>query len=234
MTGLSVAGLRAGYTHVPILHGISLSTAPGEMVGVFGANGAGKTTLLRAIAGAIQPSAGHIDLFGTNITRAAPWKRVRAGLAHVPEGRHILGPLTVADNLRVAALPAGKQAKPMEEVFELFPVLGERRDQRGGTLSGGEQQMLAVARALLARPRILLVDELSSGLAPVVARLLVDRLRRVCDAGIGIVAVEQSPSLIAHVIDRCYLLEHGNAVAEGTLAELGGAERLADTYLGVH
>jgi branched-chain amino acid transport system ATP-binding protein len=234
MNGLSVEGLRAGYTHVPILHGITLSVGPGEMVGIFGANGAGKTTLLRAIAGAIQPSAGRIDLFGRDITRAAPWKRVRAGLAHVPEGRHVLGPLTVADNLRVAALPAGKQARQIEEVFELFPVLGARQDQRGGTLSGGEQQMLAVARSLMARPRVLLVDELSSGLAPVVARMLVDRLRRVCDEGTGIVAVEQSPSLIAHVIDRCYLLEHGTTVAEGSLAELGGAERLADTYLGVH
>jgi branched-chain amino acid transport system ATP-binding protein len=234
MTGLSVTGLHAGYTHVPILHGVSLRVSTGEMVGMLGANGAGKTTLLRAISGAIKPSAGEVNLLGKTITHAAPWKRVRAGLGHVPEGRHVFGPLTVADNLRVAALPAGARALAMDEVFDLFPVLGQRKDQLSGTLSGGEQQMLALARPLMARPRMLLVDELSSGLAPVVARHLVEQLRRVCDEGIGVLVVEQSPSLIADVVDRCYLLEQGSVVAEGTLGELGGAERLADTYLGVH
>lgn len=231
---LSVNGLDVGYTRVPILNDVHLHVAPGEIVGILGANGAGKTTLLRAVAGILPRWAGSICLGDRDLSRAKPWARVRAGLAHVPEGRRVFSAMTVDDNLAVAALAArGRDGMRRDELFEIFPRLETRRRQAAGTLSGGEQQMLAIARALLTHPRLLLVDEMSAGLAPVVAHQLVTALGHIHHRGIGVVLVEQSPELIAEVVDRVYLLERGRVASEGTITELGGADGIAASYLGL-
>jgi branched-chain amino acid transport system ATP-binding protein len=206
----------------------------GEMVGVLGANGAGKTTLLRTIAGALRCWTGTITVGGLDLRRLPEWERVKLGLAHVPEGRRVFPAMTVEDNLLVAALVAGRRAPRPTEMYELFPVLGSRRRQLAGTLSGGEQQMLAIGRALMTRPAFLLVDEMSAGLAPVVVQQLVASIAALRDRGdMGVLVVEQSPQVIASVVDRVYLFEQGEVVGAGALDDVGGAHLLADLYLGV-
>lgn len=235
-TLLGVYDLSCGYTNVPVLRQVNVEIRQDEVVGLLGANGAGKTTLLRAVAGALRVSSGAIELDGDDITRAQPWTRTRQGLAHVPEGRHIFATMTVLDNLRVAARAVRRSARPprtMEEIFSLFPILAERRDQAGGTLSGGEQQMLAIARALMSRPKVLLADELSAGLSPLITEQVFASLREIRAQGVGMLIVEQSAHYIANLVDRVYLMEQGRIVAEGTLDGLGGASRLAELYLGV-
>jgi branched-chain amino acid transport system ATP-binding protein len=211
---------------------MSLAVGPNEIVGLLGANGAGKTTVLRTIAGVLRAWRGDVRLDDASISRATPWRRVRAGIAHVPEGRHVFTAMTVQENLDVAGLVRRDPAGSRERVFELFPRLAERRRQLAGSLSGGEQQMLAIGRALMTEPRVLLVDEMSAGLAPVMAQSLVDGLVRIHDMGVGILIVEQSPELIAGIVSRVYLLERGQVVAGGTLEEIGGARAIANLYLG--
>lgn len=232
MNGLRVAGLSAGYTHVPILRGVDMSVEPGEVVGILGANGAGKTTLLRTLMGSLRAKTGTISLGDTDISRLPPDRRARAGLAHVPEGRRLFVSLTVEEHLDLAGLinPDARQAK--RRVFDLLPKLAERRRQQAGTLSGGEQQMVAIGRAMMTGPRFLLIDELSAGLAPILAQDLVEGLVRNRGA-MGVLLVEQNPHLLAEAVDRVYLIQHGTLVAEGTFASLGGADRIADLYLGV-
>ena len=226
--------LRSGYAHVPVLVDVHLRVEPGEVVGLLGANGAGKTTLLRTLAGMLPARSGSIRLGDRDLTRASPWKRVRNGLAHVPEGRRIFGAMTVDDNLKAAALVAPARRREIrDEVFALFPRLAERTNQLAGSMSGGEQQMLAVGRALMCDPTMLMVDEMSAGLAPVVAQQLVDALVDISGRGRGVLLVEQSPHLIADVVERVYLLEQGRTVTTGSFADLGGADRLAELYLGV-
>ncbi|HZQ57005.1 MAG TPA: ABC transporter ATP-binding protein [Acidimicrobiales bacterium] len=231
---LTVTGVEAGYTHVPILHGVDLTVSPGECCGVLGANGAGKTTLLRVISGTVKVWRGRVTLDGRDITKLSPWARVPLGLAHVPEGRRVFGAFTVEENLRVAGLRAPDPAARLGEAYELFPRLRERRLQRAGTLSGGEQQMLAIARALMTGPRLLIIDEMSAGLAPVIAERLTDELHRVRERGISILLVEQNPYLVAGIADRVVLLERGRVAARGSLDELGGPDALGRKYLGVH
>jgi branched-chain amino acid transport system ATP-binding protein len=232
MSGLELLDVSVGYTHAPVLHGVSLTVGPHEIVGLLGANGAGKTTLLRTVAGVLRSWRGDVRLDDVSIARATPWRRVRAGIAHVPEGRHVFTAMTVEENLDVAGLVGSDPAGTRARVVDLFPRLEERRRQLAGSLSGGEQQMLAIGRALMTEPRVLLVDEMSAGLAPVMSQSLVDGLVRIHDQGVGILIVEQSPELIAGIVSRLYLLERGRIVAGGTLEEIGGTRAIADLYLG--
>jgi branched-chain amino acid transport system ATP-binding protein len=231
-SALEVRDLTGGYTAASILRSISLEVASGEIVGLLGANGAGKTSLLRAISGTLPVCRGSVVVNGHALSGKRSWNRVRAGLVHVPEGRHIFRAMTVRENLAVAGL-VGRASTKIEEVFDLFPRLRERQSQLAGSLSGGEQQMLAIGRALMTSPSVLVVDEMSAGLAPVLVEHLVEGLIELGRRGIAILLVEQSPLLIADAVDRVYLLEHGSVVGSGTLDELGGPERLAELYLGV-
>ena len=230
MTALDVRDLTTGYLRAPVLRDVSF-TLGDEIVAVLGANGAGKTTLLRALSGNLKTWSGSVALHGDVLGRATPWTRARRGLAHVPEGRHVFGALSVEDNLDVAALTGRDRTFTKQRVFELFPRLLERRTQPAGSLSGGEQQMLVIGRALLTSPSVLLVDELSAGLAPVTARELVESLVAIHQEGVAMILVEQSPRLIADIVDRVLVLEHGTIGAQGSIDDVGGADGLADRYL---
>jgi len=230
---LRLDDVTTGYAKAPILHDVSLEVG-GAFVGVLGANGAGKTTLLRTICGELKPWRGAIELDGRPAGRMTTWKRVRAGVVHVPEGRHVFGAMTVRQNLDVAGLAGTQPARMRDHVFELFPRLAERQKQLAGSMSGGEQQMLAIGRALMCEPRLLLIDEMTAGLAPVIAQHLVASLVQIHREGIGIVVVEQSPLLIGDAVERLYLMEGGRVVGSGSLDELGGPDALAERYLGVH
>ena len=227
---LSVRNLTTGYQHASVLRDVSLEVGD-EIVALFGPNGAGKTTLLRAMSGNLRAWSGSITINERDVTRASPWRRVRLGVAHVPEGRHVFTAMTVQENLDVAGLSGRHPERIRAEIYELFPRLMERCDQAAGTLSGGEQQMLAIGRALMTEPRVLLVDEMSAGLAPIVAQQLVDGLRAVRERGLAILLVEQSPALVTDVVDRVYVLDRGEIAAAGTIEEIGGTERLASIYL---
>jgi branched-chain amino acid transport system ATP-binding protein len=230
---LVVDDLSTGYLRAPVLDRVTLRVGH-EMVAVLGANGAGKTTLLRAIAGNLKTWSGAIHMDGRDVRRISPWDRARLGIAHVPEGRHVFGPMTVRDNLDVAGIvgKARRSKVGIDDVFDLFPRLAERRSQLAGSLSGGEQQMLVVGRALMTGPRLLLVDEMSAGLAPVTARILVESLQRIHrELGVAMLLVEQSPQLIADVVDRVYVLARGTIAQEGRVADIGGVDGLAAIYL---
>jgi branched-chain amino acid transport system ATP-binding protein len=215
-----------------VLRDIELDVGSNEIVGVLGANGAGKTTLLKALSGVLPVFSGEILLDGAALRKRSPWARVQAGLAHVPEGRHVFSAMSVRENLEVAALVSKGRIK-CEEVFELFPRLHERQAQPAGSLSGGEQQMLAIGRCLMNDPKVMLIDELSAGLAPRLVETLVEGLVRLRERKLAILMVEQSPHYIMNVVDRIYLLAQGSVAGEGTLDELGGADAIADLYLGV-
>ena len=230
MSVLSVRGLTTGYLRSPVLRDVTIQVGD-EIVAVLGANGAGKTTLLRALSGDLRAWEGAVSLDGSDLLRSPSWDRVRLGLAHVPEGRHTFTAMTVADNLAVAGLVRRDAGFTRERVYELFPRLGERRNQLAGSLSGGEQQMLVVGRALMTGPRVLLIDEMSAGLAPVTARALVESLRAIREEGVAMLLVEQSPHLIADLVDRVYVLERGTVAASGTVDDIGGVDGLAAMYL---
>ena len=231
---LSAIDATTGYQRAPVVRGVSLDVGAGEVVGLLGANGAGKTTLLRLLAGALPAGEGSVRFGGDDIGGLKPWKRVAHGLAHVPEGRHVFRAMTVRENLDAAGLVrrSGVGAR-RDEVYEIFPRLRERDQQLAGSLSGGEQQMVAIARALMTGPTTLLIDELSAGLAPTVTQVLVDALDRVRERGVGMLLVEQSPHVIAGIVDRVVLLEQGRVVGRGTVDALGGIDSLADLYLGL-
>jgi len=229
---LQVESLSGGYSKAPVLRDICLQVDAGEIVALFGANGAGKTTLMRGLSGALPVCRGAVVLEGRRIDRLPIWTRAQLGLAHAPEGRQVFASMTVGENLETGAL-ARKRSTTVEEVFALFPRLAEREHQRAGTLSGGEQQMLAIGRALMSSPTVMLIDEMSAGLAPVVTERLVESLTHIRDRGVAVILVEQAPQLVEEVIDRAYLVEQGRVVAEGSLAELGGAAAIAELYLGV-
>ncbi|MGQ0432548.1 MAG: ABC transporter ATP-binding protein [Microthrixaceae bacterium] len=231
---LEVRGLHAGYGPVEVLHGIDLSVATGEVVVVLGANGAGKTTMMRAVSGTIA-RAGTVRLDGKDITRTSPDAIVRGGVAQVPQGRGTFVDLTVEDNLRVGAYTRQDDgvADDIARWFELFPRLAERRTQRAGGLSGGEQQMLAVARALMSRPRLLLCDEPSLGLAPIIVQELfaiLGRLNR--DEGLSILLVEQNANLAMEIANRAYLLETGSIVTSGDADTIRNDDAIRKAYLG--
>jgi branched-chain amino acid transport system ATP-binding protein len=229
---LDVHGLAGGYTRAPVLRDVDLHVLPDEIVAVLGANGAGKTTLLRALSGSLPICRGEVQLGDRELGRLQSWDRVKAGLVHVPEGRRVFGAMTVRENLDVARL-VRRERVPLEEVFDLFPRLAERASQLAGSLSGGEQQMLAIGRALMTAPRVLMIDEMSAGLAPLVIETLMEGLVQLRSRHTAVLLVEQSPHVLADAVDRVYLLEQGAVVGSGTLAALGGTDRIADVYLGV-
>jgi len=229
---LSVENLTGGYSRAPILRDICLEVAPGEIVALFGANGAGKTTLLRALSGALPHRSGRITLGGRRIDRLPTWTRAKLGLAHVPEGRQVFASMTVKENLEAGAV-AARRPVPVQDVYTVFPQLSARAGQPAGTLSGGEQQMVAIGRALMSSPMVMLIDEMSAGLAPLVTRHLVGELTKIRDRAVAILLVEQAPQHVVDAIDRAYLVEQGRIVAQGTIDELGGASAIAELYLGV-
>ena len=220
---IRVQGLEVRYGRLKAIRGIDLELRPGEAVGLLGANGAGKTTLLNTLSGFLAPTAGTIELFGTPPARLAPHLVVRDGLLHVSQERDLFGDLTVLDNLQLGALARGAERceENVERVFDFFPRLRERAEQRANTMSGGEQQMLAIGRALMAEPRVLLLDEPSAGLSP----FFVDEIGSILSAlrkshQLSILLVEQNMRLAARIIDRFYILRDGIIVAQGTATDL--------------
>jgi branched-chain amino acid transport system ATP-binding protein len=233
---LACEGLSVSYGPVAALRSVSLCVARGECVALLGANGAGKTTLLRAISGLVKPRGGSSSFDGRSMEGMTAERRVRLGLAHAPERRRIFPGLTVLENLEVAtAAWRGLGAKidaDLDRVFQLFPRLKERRAQYGWSLSGGEQQMLAVGRALMSRPKVLLLDEPSLGLAPLIAEEVYDRLAEIGKMGVTILVVEQNTAMALSVASRAYVLEHGEIVLEGVASELADHPRIREAYLG--
>jgi len=233
---LSVCDLDAHYGAIQALRGMSLQVAQGEMVALLGANGAGKTTTLRTVSGMIRPSAGSILFEGAQIGGLAAQTLVRRGLAHLPEGRELFPTMSVEENLRagywVHRRSVSGYRSTRDQVMSLFPILGERRRQHAGTLSGGEQQMLAVARALMSKPKLLLVDELSLGLAPMIVRQLFEILRAVNSQGTAVVIVEQFVHMALANTNRAYVLAKGQVVLDGLSADLLANPQLIASYLG--
>jgi branched-chain amino acid transport system ATP-binding protein len=233
---LACSDLTVAYGDIVALHGVSLTVGAGETVALIGANGAGKTTLLQTISGLNRPRSGDILFEGASLLGVSCERRVRRGLAHAPEGRRIFPGLTVEENLVVATAPwrrtGGSCAAELALVFDLFPRLKERRRQLGWSLSGGEQQMLAIGRALMAKPKVLLLDEPSLGLAPRLAEEVYERVTRIGETGLTILVVEQNTVLALAVADRGYVLETGRVVLEGPAADLKRSERVREAYLG--
>jgi branched-chain amino acid transport system ATP-binding protein len=232
---LAVERLDAGYRTVRVLFEVSLAVAQGECVALLGPNGAGKTTLLRTISGFVRPSAGAIRFAGQPIAGRPPHEIVALGLSQVLQGRQVLGPMSVRDNLLLGAhiKYSRRDAEArLKEIHDLFPILAERAGAQAGSLSGGEQQMLAIGRALMSRPRALLLDEPSMGLAPLVVAQIRSVLARIKETGIAMLLVEQNPDLAFALADRCVVLESGHVVLEGATGELRSHERIAELYLG--
>ena len=223
------------YAKVHVLHSVSLEVASGEIVCIIGPNAAGKTTTLRVIAGLKEPSAGHVRYLGEDITRLLPFERVERGLVLVPEGRQIFPKFTVLDNLRMGAYQRadrGDIGGDLERICALFPRLRERLQQRGGSLSGGEQQMLAIARGLMAKPKYLLLDEPSLGLAPIVVAEIARTIRALPERGLTILLVEQNASMALELADRAYVLESGHVSLDGPTAGLRETDVVKRLYLG--
>jgi branched-chain amino acid transport system ATP-binding protein len=230
---LAVESLDVRYGAIHALRGVSFDVCAGEIVTLIGSNGAGKSTLLRAVSGLVRASAGTIRLGGADISRHAPEAIVALGCSHAPEGRRIFANLTVLENLQMGAWPRrAEQAANLERVFALFPRLRERLAQRGGTLSGGEQQMLAIGRALMAGPKVLLLDEPSLGLAPLLVRQIFEIVREINAQGITVVLVEQNAHQALRVAKRAYVLETGTLALSGDAAELARDPRVRRAYLG--
>ena len=232
---LALAAVTAGYGAFTALWDVSLRVEAGEAVAVVGPNGAGKTTLLRAISGLIAPRAGSVVFEGAELAGHPPYDIVAHGIAHVPEGRRLFPQLTVAENLKMGAyLPSARARfrESLERVYGLFPALAERPRQRAGSLSGGEQQMLAVGRALMSRPKLILLDEPSMGLAPVMVLRLFDLIRRVREEGYTILVVEQNVRQVLKLVDRAYLLEVGRIKMEGRAADLAEQDFVRKAYVG--
>ncbi|HZQ29025.1 MAG TPA: ABC transporter ATP-binding protein [Acidimicrobiales bacterium] len=233
---LELQDVYAGYGRVPVLHGISLAVQPGEIVALLGANGAGKSTTLRVISRLLAHTSGSVTFDGADVARLTPAALVRAGLVHVPEGRRIFAGLTVEENLLVAGYTLAstrKARKRLAAVTDLFPILGARHNQTAGLLSGGEQQQLAIGRAMMLEPRVVLLDEPSLGLAPLVVESLADTITALnTDRGVAILLVEQDLALAERVAHRGYVLETGTIVSEGLADEVITDEAISQIYLG--
>jgi branched-chain amino acid transport system ATP-binding protein len=232
---LEVRDLSVSYGHVEAVRGVSLSVEEGEFVALIGPNGAGKSSLLSAVAGLVRPAGGTVLLGGRDVTGLPAHEVVRSGVSLVPEGRAILGRMTVEENLRLAGerrVPRGELAGAIEEQLQRFPILRERRALPAGTLSGGQQQMLALARALVARPRILLLDEPSMGLSPLLVKQVFDMVEAVHREGATVLLVEQNARLALAVTARAYVLERGRVVLEGPSRALEEDARVREAYLG--
>ena len=233
---LELERIDAGYGGFQALFGVTMNVKAGEAVAVIGANGAGKTTLLRVISGLLAPTAGSMTMEGANLLALPPHKIIETGIAHVPEGRRLFPRLSVEDNLRMGAfIPAAraKFAERLEQVYTLFPRLKERRAQLAGTLSGGEQQMCAIARALMSGPKLILLDEPSMGLAPVIVAQVFDLVRRLRSEGYTVLIVEQNVRQVLKIADRAYLLEVGRIKASGSSQELLASDDIRKAYMGI-
>jgi branched-chain amino acid transport system ATP-binding protein len=233
---LSLASVSAGYGSFRALFDVSLDVAAGEAVGVIGPNGAGKTTLMRVISGLLPPLGGAMALEGRPVAGIPAHRMVALGIAHVPENRRLFPRLTVEDNLRIGAFipPARRHfADQLSHVYTLFPRLKDRRTQLAGTLSGGEQQMVAIGRALMSRPKLLLMDEPSAGLAPLVVAQVFELVRRIRGEGLTVLIVEQNVQQVLEVVDRAYLLETGSIKLAGAAAELKGNNLIRKSYMGL-
>jgi len=233
---LEVKSLDAGYGSFQALFGIDLEVRAGEAVGVIGPNGAGKTTLMRVISGLIRPRHGRITMQGNDVLATPPHRIVGLGIAHVPENRRLFPRLSVEDNLKMGAFMP--EARPRHDerldfVFGLFPRLKERRHQMAGTMSGGEQQMCAIGRALMSEPKLLLLDEPSAGLAPVVVQQVFELVKRIRAGGLTVLIVEQNVQQVLRVVDRAYLLEAGTIRASGSAADMLASDTVKQAYLGV-
>jgi branched-chain amino acid transport system ATP-binding protein len=231
---LRLDDVRAYYGHIQALQGISLEVRKGEIVTLLGTNGAGKTTTLKTISGLLHPRAGRVVFEGRDISEVAPHAIVRAGVGHAPEGRRIFSRLTVLENLQMGGYTRTRAEidEDLERVYVLFPRLRERMSQKGGTLSGGEQQMLAIGRALMTRPRVLLLDEPSLGLAPILVQQIFSIIREINQAGMTVLLVEQNALQALSVADRGYVLQTGQVVLAGTSQELRENETVRKAYLG--
>lgn len=232
-TVLKVAGLCAGYGRIEALRGVDLELKSGQLVALVGANGAGKTTLLRTISGLIAARGGQVELLGQDITNMAAEQRVRAGLAQVLEGRQVFGPLSVLDNLRLGGFCHKPDAARIEEMLDLFPILRTKKHQEAWQLSGGQQQMLAMARALMSKPKVLLLDEPSMGLAPLLVKEVFQVIKRLKESGVPILLVEQNARAALAIADHAYVLETGHIALSGPASELAADERVRSAYLGV-
>ncbi len=232
---LEVLGLKAGYGDSEVLHGIDLSVGESEVVSIIGSNGAGKTTTMRAICGLISPRAGEIRVEGRNLAGLKAHQMVRCGVAMVPEGRRVFAPLTVGENLEMGAVSVASEARrreALDRVLMLFPRLAERAAQPAGTLSGGEQQMLAIGRAMMSEPRLLLLDEPSMGLAPLVVAEIFETIVRLRDSGISILLAEQNARLALKVSHRGYVVQEGRIVLSADSQSLQNEQSVRDAYLG--
>ena len=233
---LTLSGVSAAYGSVPAVSDVSMMVGEGEAVGLLGANGAGKSTTLRAISGLVRPTSGTITFLARNIAALPPYKVTELGIAHVPEGRQVFPEMTVKENLEIGAyIPSAKaeRSRTLELVFNIFPVLAERRKQLAGTMSGGEQQMLAVGRGLMLKPRLLMLDEPSLGLAPVVTDATFQKIQEIHAMGTAILLVEQNVSRALALVQRAYVLESGKVILHGTSAELSNNKQVQAAYLGL-
>jgi branched-chain amino acid transport system ATP-binding protein len=233
---ISVSNLQAGYGDVQVLWDVSLEVGVGELVCIIGSNGAGKTTLMRCLSGLLMPTAGSIKVDGQNMTQAAPADFVTAGIAHVPEGRRLFSAMSIRDNLLMGAYLRQDRAAitaDLERVYSMFPILAERHRQDAGTLSGGEQQMCAIARGLMASPSLLLIDELSLGLAPRVVEVLSESLRKVNKFGVAILLVEQDVMNALELADRAYVIDHGRVMKSGPAMSLADDPAIREAYMGL-
>jgi branched-chain amino acid transport system ATP-binding protein len=233
---LEVKNLNAGYGGFQALFGISMNVKAGEAVAVIGSNGAGKTTLLRVLSGLLPATGGEMTMNGTSLRTTPAHKIIETGIAHVPESRRLFPKLTVEDNLRMGAYIPSARAKigeRLEYVYSLFPRMKERRTQMAGTMSGGEQQMCAIGRALMSSPKLVLLDEPSMGLAPVIVQQVFELVRRIRAEGYTVLIVEQNVQQVLKVADRAYLLEVGRIQREGTAAELLASDDIRKAYLGL-
>ena len=233
---LELKSVRAGYGSFQALFDVSLEVRRGEAVSVIGPNGAGKTTLMRVISGLIRPTAGSITLNGTDLVQTPPHRIVDLGIAHVPESRRLFPRMTVEENLRMGGFAPSARPKfrqRLDVVYGLFPRLAERRAQLAGSMSGGEQQMCAIGRALMSDPTLLLLDEPSAGLAPVVVQQVFELLKRIRAGGLTVLIVEQNVQQVLKVVDRAYLLEAGSIRAAGSATEMLSSDTIKQAYLGV-
>jgi len=233
---LTLSDVSARYGSVPAVHDVSIAVAEGEAVGLLGANGAGKSSTLRAISGLLRLTSGTITFLGSNIAGLPPYRITELGIAHVPEGRQVFPELTVKENLEVGAYIASAKAarrRTLDLVFGIFPVLAERQRQLAGTMSGGEQQMLAVGRGLMLKPRLLMLDEPSLGLAPVVTDACFAKIKEIHSMGTAVLLVEQNVSRTLALVQRAYVLESGRVIMQGSSAELANNRQVQAAYLGI-